>query len=828
MEKQINLTIDGRSVTVPAGMNLVDAAKTVGIDIPVFCHHPKLKPVGMCRMCLVDIGRPQIDRATGQPVLNEDGTPKIVFGPKLETACTTPVSEGMVVWGATEKVMNARKEIVEFLLTSHPLDCPVCDKGGECPLQNQTMEFGSSDSRFYLEDKSHAKKHYALGELISLDRERCIQCGRCVRFEEQIADDPVIGFYNRGRKLEIVSYTEPGFDSIFSGNTTDICPVGALTSNDFRFGARAWEMQHKPSICTKCAVGCNITYDVRREARSKGNVVVKRVMPRQNEEVNEIWICDKGRFTYAFNETRERVMTPLVRKNGGLTPVSWEEALTLAANKIKAAGKSMLSMAGGHLSLEDLFAMKALSAYVEGKINLYTNMGGGEWVTRVGMTPGSDLGKLGKESAILVIASDLHEEAPIWWLRVKAAAERGATLVVANGRKTRLDKFATHVLTYAYGEEEKALRELFEGSTEITKSLINAENLVVFYGADGLGVEGSAALAAGIAERLVKTQHFGRPNNGLIAAWQRANTQGAYELGLMPDLNLIESMSAAMGLYIAGADPAADSPFLREAMQRAGFVIVQDFFLTETAKLADVVFPAQASMEREGTLVSGERRVQKFGAAIPVTKDTRADYAITAALLEKLGGQKLPTAASELFTLLASQEPVVQALSYDKLGETHAQWPQVGRNEIYYGGTGYENSFGLGVTLPLATGENNLPQKTRLPDPIKPGRNQWLAVPVTKLYDRQASTSLSLLKDRIAEDASLHPQDAETLKLENGAKVTLKIGEREFETKIHVCKDQPRGSLLVTRFCGLPVWQPTAIEIIPTTPEFPANERGTL
>ncbi|MDP3721664.1 MAG: 2Fe-2S iron-sulfur cluster-binding protein, partial [Anaerolineaceae bacterium] len=242
MEKRVNLTIDGRSVSVPADMNLVDAAKSVGIIIPVFCHHPKLKPVGMCRVCLVDVGRQQVDRTTGTVVLNEDGTPKIIFGPKLETACTTLVSEGMVVWGATEKVMSARKEIVEFLLTSHPLDCPVCDKGGECPLQNQTMEFGSSDSRYLLEEKSRAKKHYPLGELITLDRERCIQCARCVRFEDQIAGDPVIGFYNRGRKLEITTYSEPGFDSIFSGNTTDICPVGALTTNDFRFGARAWEL----------------------------------------------------------------------------------------------------------------------------------------------------------------------------------------------------------------------------------------------------------------------------------------------------------------------------------------------------------------------------------------------------------------------------------------------------------------------------------------------------------------------------------------------------------------------------------------------------------
>ena len=224
----------------------------------------------MCRMCLVDIGRPAVDRATGQVQNNEDGTPKIQFGPKLDTACTTPVSEGMVVRTNSEKVIDGRRDILEFLLTSHPLDCPICDKGGECPLQNLTLAHGPGKSRFLLDDKIHLAKHYPLGELIFLDRERCIQCARCVRFQSDIAGDPVIGFSQRGRALEIVTFSEPGFDSYFSGNTTDICPVGALTTADFRFGARPWELKPVASICTQCPVGCNLTLNVRREAISSG------------------------------------------------------------------------------------------------------------------------------------------------------------------------------------------------------------------------------------------------------------------------------------------------------------------------------------------------------------------------------------------------------------------------------------------------------------------------------------------------------------------------------------------------------------------------------
>ncbi len=217
MAKMINLMIDDQPVSVPAGTLVVDAAKMIGNDIPVFCYHPKMEPVGMCRMCLVEIGRPVVDRATGQAQKNEDGTPKIQFGPKLDTACTTPVSEGMVVRTNTEKVIDARRDILEFLLTSHPLDCPICDKGGECPLQNLTMAHGPGKSRFLLDDKIHLAKHYPLGELIFLDRERCIQCARCVRFQSDIAGDPVIGFSQRGRSLEIVTFSEPGFELVFLG-----------------------------------------------------------------------------------------------------------------------------------------------------------------------------------------------------------------------------------------------------------------------------------------------------------------------------------------------------------------------------------------------------------------------------------------------------------------------------------------------------------------------------------------------------------------------------------------------------------------------------------
>jgi NADH-quinone oxidoreductase subunit G len=815
MDKLINLKIDGRDVSVPAGTLVVDAAKMAGITIPVFCYHPKLEPVGMCRMCLVDIGRPAVDRATGQPVLNEDGTPKISFGPKLETACTTPVSEGMVIWGATEKVMAARKDVLEFLLTSHPLDCPVCDKGGECPLQNETMAYGPGQSRFIFDEKNHLDKHIPLGDLIYLDRERCIQCARCVRFSDQLAGDPVIGFYDRGRNLEIVTYSEPGFDSIFSGNTTDICPVGALTTADFRFGARPWEMTGSPSICTHCPVGCNISYSVRREAKTGGRNVIKRVLPRQNEAVNEIWICDKGRFGYHFAEDPERITTPLIRKDGKLVPAGWDEAIKLIATSFRAAGKKLVTLAGGNLSNEDLFALKQLGQSTESKTWFHAHMGGAEWTTRLGLTPGSDLGKLGKGSAVLVFASDLHEEAPIWWLRLKAAAERGATVIVAAARQTRLDNIAAFTLRYKYGEEEKVLKELIAGRSEAAKAFASAADAVVFYGNDGLDVQGSGAIAGSCAELLVKTDHFGRPNNGLVAVWPDANDQGAAELGWQPASDLAKDLTASVASYICAADPAGESPALAAALQQSGFVVVQDLFMTETAKLANVVLPASAVMEREGTLVSGERRVQHFDAAIQPIGKSKADYEIVSAITAAMDLKGFPADAASIFAAIAASDPAFAGLSYAKLAQTEEQWPVTGRPEAYFSGSVVKNEAGLGATLALAASKGGSPTPVRLPELPKIDKEAWLAVPVNKLYDHGALLrATELLHDLIGESAvSLHPADAAKLGLNAGDVVDIAVDKDKLTTQVDVDPGQPQGVVLVRRSMGLPLSAPAEVRL---------------
>ncbi len=891
MTKLVTLTIDGMQVSVPEGTLVVDAAKKIGIDIPVFCYHPKMEPVGMCRMCLVEIGRPVIDRSTGQPVLEDDGSPKIQFSPNLETACTTPVCAGMVVLGATEKARAGREDIIEFLLTSHPLDCPICDKGGECPLQNLTIKYGSGQSRYLYDEKKHFVKHVSLGELIFLDRERCIQCGRCVRFQSEIVDDPVIGFFHRGRALEIVTYSDPGFDSYFSGNTTDICPVGALTTADFRFGARPWELNKAASICNHCPVGCNLTMNVRREAASGGDWVVKRVMPRQNESVNEIWVCDKGRFGYHFAASSsndqtsfERLSQPLVRKNAGsdhpgeLVPASWDEALSVVSERFAEAGDGLLALAGGRLANEDLFNLKQLTTTLGGEAVLYTHMAGGELTTQLGIQPGSDIGAMGQGDAILVVACDLVEEAPIWWLRVKQAAERGAQLIVLNSRSTKLDQAAAFVLRYPFGAETSAVLAMLNALSEkrlrlpevvqmlerdptlqaAAEVFSGANNALIMYGSDCIGLTESQALAQACANLLDATGHVGRPNNGLLGVWPRANDQGAWELGFQTHTKLGDALGAAAALYIVAADPAGDDPTYlgQSGFGGKAFVVVQDLYLTQTARLADVVLPAQSWIERDGSFTSGERRAQRFYPVIPprtapasraespstnkaplliagdeVLESPLPDFAITAMITLRIDSEAQITASSaaRVFNQMAETVPAFSDQTYLKLAQVHEQWPIVGRDDLYYGGTSYENTGGLGMQLALNTSDT--PSTTRLAGTtvefIRMPKLGQIAFPITRLYDQGKTLMPSqLLHERIGEPyIVLNVNDAEMLRIQDGDVVHMTVANREPDSPDRVTAGQtvvvqarldqelPERVVLVPRSFGIPIDKPTPVEI---------------
>ncbi|GAB4472151.1 MAG: NADH-quinone oxidoreductase subunit NuoG [Anaerolineae bacterium] len=820
-QKLVRLIIDDVEYQVPEGMNLVDAAKLCGNDIPVFCYHPKLGHAANCRMCLVELGTPRPNRETGEM--------ELAWFPGLVTACNQYVTDGMAIRTTTKRVEDGRREILEFLLSSHPLDCPICDKGGECPLQNLTMRHGPGTSRMYWEDRMRLGKHIPLGELIYLDQERCIHCARCIRFQEIIADDPVLSFDKRGRKQQIITHSEPGFDSIFSGNTTDICPVGALTTADFRFNARPWEMQQVATLDTHTPEGSNLYFDTRTDRLAGGRTTIKRVMPRQNEEVNEIWISDKARFVRHYMDHPDRLQMPLMRRGGKLVEATWDEALHEIASQLRTAGDQIAALGGGRLSNEDLFALQAL-VRSRGSHNLSpypARVAGAQYVAQVGVGSGTNLLNVGAGDAILVVASDLHEEAPIWWLRVKAAAERGAALIVVNGRPTRLDKFATHVIRCAYGDEINTLNALAAGSGEGTlaaaaQAFRAAQNGIVFVGSEGLEADSSERLAQSAAHLLIATGHVGRPNNGLIVVWAAANGQGAADMGFshrwLPGYAMLETPGLGYDailnglkqndlkvVIIAGADPVFDDAAAEDALRSTNaFIVVQDMFLTATAELADVVLPTQSIAEREGTFTSGERRVQRFYPAIEPLGQSKPDWLIAQSIAQQLGGDAPLAAASLVFKAIASQVPQYAGMSYLKLAQVRPQMPDVGGEDLYYGGTAFTNRHGLGMQWPAAAeAEGAVLAIDPAPGdaPLQAGEGRLVIVPVTVLYDREPlAQKTELLEQRIpAPHMRLNPADARQLGISEGDLLGFEADGRAVTVSAVIDAGIPQGVAVTPR-----------------------------
>ncbi len=892
----VTLTIDGATVTVPAGTNIVDAARKGDVAIPVFCYHPKMKPVGMCRMCLVEVYTPKIDPATRQVVMGEDGKPVLaLMMNKLQTACTTPVSDGMVVKTVTDKVKFAQRGVLEFLLTSHPLDCPVCDKGGECPLQNLTMEWGPGKSRFDYTDKVHFQKPIPLGDLIYLDRERCILCSRCVRFQDEIADDPVLGFDNRGRAWEIISKSDPPFNSKFSGNTTDICPVGALTSADFRFKSRVWELRSVPSVCTHCPVGCNLSLDMRYDN-------LMRVMPRENDYVNEIWACDKGRFGMRYFSDQERLTTPLIRRGDQLVPATWEEAVQLVAEKLaairSAAGPQALGgLAGPKLANEDLYVFQRLLRDLLGTNNLDYRSGTAsepafldDLPRALGVGSGTDLSKLGKGTAVLVIGADPEEEAPMYLLRLRGIATRGGDLTVVNPVPTKLERSATRGLRVRPGAaaalvlaliralaEENLLKDDFvarlRGQNELIASLRGssvaqlaeaagvaeeavrttarafaaAENGIIVYGRQAL--QDGAPLIQGLMALALLSGKTGRANSGLIALLKGGNGRGALDMGVRPDaapggaalpqagLGAREMWAAARGgslrgLYLAGVNPAAD-PAVAEALGALEFLVVQDLFLTETAKLADVVLPAAALAEREGTTTNAERRVQRFRQARPAPNNLPTDWEIFQQVARALlaSGLSAPAAtgrksarargdsataatavlappagwdyvvSSDIADEISRHVPGYAKSSYTSLELTRKSWGRQSNEAFYYDGTSYENTEGLGVQIPAAAEDARSTFALSVPQAGAPAANDGFAFTLltpARLYNGGEWTRGSKLQARlIPAHVVLSLADAERLGVGLAETVRVSSANGALDLPVQIDKSLAPGVVLI-------------------------------
>jgi NADH-quinone oxidoreductase subunit G len=623
----VTVTINGQTVQAEKGRLLIDVAEEMGIFVPRFCYHPGMKSVAVCRMCLVKI--------EGQR--------------KLQPACATPVADGMEVSTVDPEAAGAQKSILEFLLINHPLDCPICDRAGECPLQDQTYAHGPGTSR-YIEPKRTYEKALEISDLVVLDRERCVLCWRCVRFADEIAGDQFIQLVDRGDGTQILTFNDEPFDSYFSGNTVQICPVGALTAKPYRFVSRPWDLNTGPSVCAYCSVGCPIS----NEERS-GKLVRCQALP--NENVNDFWICDKGRFGFHYVDSRERLTNPLIRtESDEFSSASWGEALSVVAERLRSADRVGV-IAGGHLTTEDAYAIARLSREVLETNNVDSRIQDAgapyELALEAGPAAGSTavIDDIDTARTVVWVGPDPKEALPVLYLRLRVAVlDKGVKLVVVSPRRTSLDAFATHVIRCEAGGEAKAVRSLMSGAQDpapVARDL--GAPFVVCWGPASPGRDEAATFQAVI-------DLVADAGGKLLVCPPHAGSQGMIDMGVHPSLapgytrveepgldtrGILEAAAAGEldALLVFGADLVGDFPdsdLALRALSGSAFTVVTELFPTETAARADVVFPSAAYAEREGTFTNLERRLQKLEALL-VPGTAREVWRTCSAIASALG-----------------------------------------------------------------------------------------------------------------------------------------------------------------------------------------------
>ncbi|MFA7430368.1 MAG: NADH-quinone oxidoreductase subunit NuoG [Rhodospirillaceae bacterium] len=603
------LTIDGIEVEAPAGSTVLQAAESIGIEIPRFCYHERLSIAGNCRMCLVEV-------SPGPP--------------KPAASCALPVAEGMIVKTNSPLAVKARKGVMEFLLINHPLDCPICDQGGECDLQDQALAFGYDRSR-YNEPKRAVQEKY-MGPLVATEMTRCIHCTRCIRFATEIAGVPELGGIGRGEHLEVSTYVEQAIHSELSGNLVDLCPVGALTNKAYAYIARPWELKKTESIDVFDAVGTNIRVD------SRGGEVL-RVMPRLNEDVNEEWMADKGR--YAIDGLkRQRLDRPYVRKDGRLQPASWGEAFATIAERAKAtSGASMAAIAGDMADAEAMVLLKDLMTAL-GSRSLDCRQDGAELDVdrRESYLFNSGIAGIDEADALLIVGSNPRWEAPVINARIRKRYLRGGFQVAVIGE--------ARDLTYKHenlGAGSDVLRQVADGSHPFAKVLKSAAKPMIILGMGALTRADGAAVLALVGKMATDLGIVKDGWNGFNVLHTAAARVGGLEAGFVPGPNGRDLEGILKGcesgavdfVYLLGADEIP--------MNRLGkaFVVYQGSHGDAGAMRADVVLPGAAYTEKDATFVNTEGRCQRTRRAVFPPGEAREDWTIIRALSEVLG-HKLP------------------------------------------------------------------------------------------------------------------------------------------------------------------------------------------
>ncbi|MEA2181636.1 MAG: NADH-quinone oxidoreductase subunit [Solirubrobacteraceae bacterium] len=784
VKETIAFSIDGLEVNAPAGTMLVDAAKYGDVEIPVFCYEPKLgQPVGACRMCLVEI----------------EGIPK------LQTACSTPVRDGMVVHTQTDRVKEAQEAIVEFLLINHPLDCPVCDKGGECPLQDISFGWGPGRSRF-IEPKRHFVKPLELSPLIAIDRERCILCYRCVRFSQEVAEDYQLVLQERSANTYVSTFDGHPYVAPFSGNIIELCPVGALTSQPYRFRARPWDIEGSGSLCTLCPAQCNVEFTVRDDR-------VLRVLSRDHPDVDDGWLCDKGRFAYQSVHIDQRITHPHARVDGELVPVSWEQALDAAAEGLRTAGASVGALAGGETTNEEGFLLAHLVRAALGSPHIDSRTGGSlpRELHAALHSPAlqATVPDLEFAHAVFVLDCEPVDDAPVLDLRIRKGVRRNRVkLAVATSRPSALDANATAVARFAPGAGEAfcaALNAALGGTGVVDELAVAAGadaaqvrafatlladagdtrspsgsqgtgDIVIVYGerlTHGARGEHAARALLNVTGRLVGAGHEGA---GLLELPAGTNGRGLREVGVLPNagpgLTAVsdsgldsQAMGAAVAagklraLYLLHVDPLRDLPRRRTwaaAMHRARTVIAHAEFLTEGLfEHADVVLPAESYAEKEGTVTHPDGRVQRLRPAIARPDAVRPEWHVLADLSRRLGHEPGILTGAMASAVLFDAIPFYAGLTLDELGGRGLRWPARPASAAWPAAD--TGPFGL-ETPPHAPTPNGVLR-------LGTFRSIWASPEV------ELSPALKFLRQ--SQRAELSPADARRIGIAHGDRVTV-------------------------------------------------------
>ncbi len=666
----LTVTIDGNPIEANPGELLIAAAERTGTYIPRFCWHPRMREVGMCRMCLVEVSGPR--------------------GMSLQPACMQPCAEGMVVDTKSEIVKKAQDGILEFLLVNHPLDCPVCDKGGECPLQDQTLTFGPGESRF-IEEKRHYEKPIPISDLVLLDRERCILCDRCTRFSKEVSGDPLIHFINRGNATEVNTFPDDPYASYFSGNVVQICPVGALTASPYRFAARPWDLDQVESTCTSCAVGC------RTVVQSSGDRIT-RYQGVDSDPVNWGWLCDKGRFDFESVTSDTRLTQPMLRYPDRAVRqdevISWAEAIGQVSDRLRTYSSEQIGFIGGaRLTNEDQYAFTKLAKSVLKTDNVDAQLGDGLPANVWLGLPQATINEACNASAVIMLSGDVKEELPVLFLRLRdAVSNKRLPLIEISSSGTGLTRYAKSALHPRSGEVAVLVRALLNQVNEtesIDRQIAGVESADIqaaaatirnaIAGGKGNGkvvvVLGRMSLAES-PDALIEAAgviHSELANVAFLPAMRRANLHGALDMGMSPSMlpgrvsmgdgagwfaahwgsgpsaagmDTSAMLAAAAegklkALVLLGADPLRDFPdrsLAEKAFAHAEFIVAIDTHRNASNSAAHVVLPASGYAEKSGSTTNIEGRVSMLADKVSSPGVSRPDWMIAVELAWALGG----------------------------------------------------------------------------------------------------------------------------------------------------------------------------------------------